>query len=69
MRMRHSLLSDQRTKEVNDKTEQATKEVLGDRKDSMIYLANVCTAPEKQGRGYASTLIRIVTAKVAVFNI
>ena len=59
-------MTGQRSKEVQDKTLKAIEEVIGARKDSMMYLRDIMTAPEKQGRGYASTLIRIVTTKVPI---
>ena len=66
----HSMtdLSGQRSKEVQDKTPKAIEEVISARKDSMMYLRDIMTAPEKQGRGYASALIRIVTAKVTTIS-
>ncbi len=55
-----------RRKELIDKADQAIKDVLGDRRDSMFYIGIVWTAPAEQGHGYASALIRIVTAKVRI---
>lgn len=39
----------------------ATKEALGDRAKEAVHLDILATAPDKQGRGYASRLIKVVT--------
>ncbi|OCH92167.1 hypothetical protein OBBRIDRAFT_727398, partial [Obba rivulosa] len=51
-----------RAKEFIAKHEATVSETLGKQRDEMIYLGLLATAPEKQGRGYASTLVRVVTA-------
>ncbi|KAI0811106.1 acyl-CoA N-acyltransferase [Irpex lacteus] len=43
------------------KFKKTVEEVLGDRKESMWYLAEVATHPDHQGHGYGSALIRQFT--------
>lgn len=43
------------------KYKQTLDEVFGDRTDDMVYIRIICTNPAKQGRGYASALVREVT--------
>ncbi|KAJ3536140.1 hypothetical protein NM688_g6877 [Phlebia brevispora] len=52
-----------RRKEVRDKWEKAVDEVLGARRDAMMSVYIAMTAPAKQGRGYGSMLVRVVSAK------
>ena len=44
-----------------EKSKQAMKEALGSRVDDMVCLHTLYTKPAKQGRGYASALVREVT--------
>ena len=57
-------LTPQRSTEIHTKTDNAIDTVLGARRDTMLYITVVCTAPAAQGRGYASALLRIATATV-----
>lgn len=54
----------QRLKELHDKGKQVIDEVLGARVGSMLRIGILCTAPAKQGHGYASALVRSVIALV-----
>ncbi|GJE95596.1 GNAT family N-acetyltransferase [Phanerochaete sordida] len=58
------LTSEQKTRRAEwaRKLEEATKAALGDDATRMVELTSVATAPERQGRGYASALVRLVTA-------
>ncbi|GJE95586.1 GNAT family N-acetyltransferase [Phanerochaete sordida] len=58
------LTSEQKTRRAEwaRKLEEATRAALGDGPTRMVELTSVATAPERQGHGYASTLVRIVTA-------
>ncbi|KAF7798330.1 hypothetical protein EIP86_009551 [Pleurotus ostreatoroseus] len=51
-----------RSTEIHTKADKAIQDVLGERRDAMLYITVVCTAPAAQGRGYASALLRIATA-------
>lgn len=46
----------------------AMQEALGERLDEAVNLRLLATAPDKQGRGYASALVRIVTGIVSHFT-
>ena len=54
----------QRSREVKEKHKKAVEEVVGSRKDSMIYLDILMVAKEAQGHGYGSNLVRLVTDMV-----
>jgi len=49
--------------EVQNKMDAAAREALGDQAKYMINLANLHTIPAKQGRGYGTTLVKLVTAE------
>ncbi|KAJ3536139.1 hypothetical protein NM688_g6878 [Phlebia brevispora] len=53
----------QRYKELEDKAGKTVEETIGARKDAILYLNILATAPKKQGLGYGSALVRVVTAK------
>ena len=42
------------------------KDALGDRKDDFRELSSLGTAPAKQGHGYASALVRMVSSMVRI---
>lgn len=42
----------------------AIKASLGDKREEMLSLNLLATAPEAQGHGYASALVRTVTSEV-----
>ncbi|KAJ2914545.1 hypothetical protein MD484_g5884, partial [Candolleomyces efflorescens] len=50
-----------REEEVNSKLEKVVSEKVGERAKVMIYVDLVFTAPESQGHGYASTLLKTLT--------
>jgi ribosomal protein S18 acetylase RimI-like enzyme len=50
--------------EAEHKLRSTTKKVLGEDADEYIYLEYLCCAPERQGRGYGSALVRTVTRMV-----
>ncbi|EKM52805.1 uncharacterized protein PHACADRAFT_186867 [Phanerochaete carnosa HHB-10118-sp] len=50
-----------RFNEFMSKASSTAKEVLGDKISQMIEVDSLATAPERQGRGYASTLVRLAT--------
>ncbi|KAJ3551475.1 hypothetical protein NM688_g4681 [Phlebia brevispora] len=52
----------QRHAEFSDKIREAIRSSFGDGLKSMFYITIVATAPAKQRRGYASTLMRIACA-------
>ena len=51
--------------EQEEKHNEALKNALGDRINEMMILGGIATAPEMQGRGYASTLVRLLNAEVS----
>lgn len=51
----------QRQQEFVTKMNDGLKEVLGDDIKSMFVVAGLATDPEYQGRGYASTLVRLAS--------
>lgn len=62
--VRHSR-SSQRLAEIEEKMKKTVETTLGSRQDSLMYLSVAATVKAKQGRGYGSTLVRVITAKVA----
>lgn len=64
--MGFTLIDGQRGAEWGAKFKKTVEEVLGDRKESMWYLAEVATHPDHQGHGYGSALIRQFTEQVCV---
>lgn len=64
--MRPTLIDEQRGAEWGAKFKKTVEEVLGDRKESMWYLAEVATHPDHQGHGYGSALIRQFTDQVCI---
>ena len=50
--------------EFSTKYRECMKRVLGDKLNTMICLGSLATAPEKQHRGYATTLVQLVNSKV-----
>ncbi|KAI0346793.1 hypothetical protein BDW22DRAFT_460942 [Trametopsis cervina] len=52
-----------RAGEWGEKSEKVIGDVLGDSRKETVYLDFLATSPEKQGRGYASALIRKVTGE------
>lgn len=52
-----------------DKIKNAVTATLGPKEDSTMYLAIAATARAKQGLGYGSTLIKLVTAKVSTYPV
>lgn len=59
----------QRNKEFRDKLDTSVENCLGDRVDDMLVIAGLATAPAKQHHGYASALVRMVTARVCRYSI
>jgi hypothetical protein len=55
----------QRHNEFVSKRSKAMKDVLGDRTERVIRLQILATAPAKQGHGYASSLVKVVTRIVS----
>lgn len=53
-----------RVHEGDEKTQRAVKLALGDRVKDMFQVQLVATAPDKQGYGYGSSLVQVVTSKV-----
>ncbi|KAF7798887.1 hypothetical protein EIP86_010115 [Pleurotus ostreatoroseus] len=53
---------EKRWQEFKDKARKLIEEYLGNRKDSMMSINIACTAPEKQGHGYGSKLIKVILA-------
>ena len=51
----------QREDEFSTKHNKAIQEALAGREGEVVTLRILATSPEKQGRGYASALVRIVT--------
>lgn len=54
----------QREEELTRKLNKIVSEKIGERAKDMIYVDLVFTAPESQGHGYASTLLKTLTALV-----
>lgn len=52
-----------RVHEGDEKTQRAVKLALGDRVEDMFQVQLVATAPDKQGYGYGSSLVQVVTSK------
>lgn len=63
--MTDDLMSTQRHSEFVEKHRRAMKEVLGNCTEEVIRLQILATAPARQGRGYASQLVNIVTGIVS----
>lgn len=57
------LQSTQRETEIRTKLNTMIKSALGDRRGSMMELAGLATAPAKQGRGYATALVKELNNK------
>lgn len=49
-----------------EKFKKALKATLGDRINDMFYLGSLATNPTKQGRGYASALVKLSTDRVSL---
>ena len=45
---------------------EAVKVFIGPRVSEMIEIGGLATRPDRQGRGYASALVRIATARVCL---
>ena len=58
--------SSKRLKEFSTKFRASVQKNLGDRAKDMYILGSLATAPAKQGHGYASTLVRLVTDTVGM---
>ena len=56
----------QRVEEFITKYTASIQKHLGERVKEMYVVASLATDPEKQGHGYASTLVRVVTDRVSV---
>ncbi len=54
----------QRVKEALNKYEKAVESALGNRRRDMFEVVHLATAPVSQGHGYATKLVRMVTAMV-----
>ena len=54
----------QRNNEFARKLESAVEEALGARREEMYEIVHLGTMPERQRRGYATTLVRMVTDMV-----
>lgn len=50
--------------EYGRKLQAATKACFGDRLKDMHEVGSILTLPDSRGRGYASALIRVMTAEV-----
>lgn len=59
------LMASQRHGEFLRKLGAALEELFGDELERMVELTSIATAPERQGRGYASALVHIVTDLVS----
>jgi GNAT superfamily N-acetyltransferase len=46
------------------KEKRGVQTILGDRVEHMLYVSSLMVVPEKQGQGYASALVRVVTKLV-----
>ena len=51
----------QRLAEFMDKADSLIGEVVGEEQKRMVVVGGLATAPERQGRGYASTLVHLAT--------
>ena len=58
----------QRYKEYDETRDAALKTAIGSRISELIEIGYLVTRPDRQGRGYASALVRLGTALVCLFS-
>ena len=66
LRNANDYLMIQRRSEFREACEKLKASNLGDKTKSMICIQLLCTAPEKQRRGYGSALVNTIAAMVGI---